>query len=297
MGSTTSFLLLGPLVLTPLVVFTTPQAQTQQPYSVASETAISRSAKTTMVAPANEKFAVMMSGTPLMQMEPLVVGGQRLMLSYYGSILRDSDYAVIVLSGLKDGNHALAQMVMLDYYSRVHADHMRKMIAPNIKATYLKEISLDGNGGKQFALEAFGQKGEWRIYRVGEKFYAAAASTNSTNELPLKRFFDSLRFPNSQVDSLVPTASTGANPSPRSPNRWMIILRTFSKQERATATRKMNLLLDQGFDVQVINTNSYPNLTPGLLALTMGPYSKQRAIQLLAKARVVAPQSYLKSGW
>jgi len=171
------------------------------------------------------------------------------------------------------------------------------MEAPTTKATYLREISLDGYGGRQFALEAYNRRGEWRIYKVGETFYAVAASTNSKNVIPLKRFFDSLTFAKSQLNPIATNVSIPATPEQRSLGRWMVILRTFSKQERARAIQRMNVLLEQGFDVQVIDTNRYPNLRPGFLALTMGPYQKRQATDLLAKARVVAPESYIKSGW
>lgn len=59
----------------------------------------------------------------------------------------------------------------------------------------------------------------------------------------------------------------------------------------------MNLLQGQGFDTQVVNTDSYSNLRPGLLVLAMGPFSKRVAEQRLGELRAVAPNSYIKAGW
>jgi hypothetical protein len=80
-------------------------------------------------------------------------------------------------------------------------------------------------------------------------------------------------------------------------DRWLIILQTFSKNERVRATQRMNLLRTRGFDAQVTSTDSYPNLRPGLLILAMGPYSKRTAEERLSSTRLVAPQSYIKPGW
>ena len=297
MGSSLRFLLLGLLFLIAISV-TPAKAQVQKPLSVRSGRDISRSTKMIKVAPANENFAVLMSGTPEMQIEMRVLRGQQLILSYYGSVQPDSNYAVLVLSGLKDGNPDLAQMLMLDYYARLNVVRMPKsMEPPATKATYLKEISLDGYDGRQFGLEAYNRKGEWRLYKVGETFYVVAASTSSKRVLSLNRFFDSLTFAKSTGTAVAANVSAPAKTERISLGRWIIILRTFSKQERARAIQKMNALLEQGFDVQIIDTNHYPNLRPGFLALTMGPYQLRQATDLLAKVRMVAPESYIKSGW
>ena len=84
-----------------------------------------------------------------------------------------------------------------------------------------------------------------------------------------------------------------SNPAPR----WLIILQTFSRNERAKAHQKMNVLRGRGYETQVISTDSYSNLRPGLLVLAMGPFSKRAAQERLGELRLVAPQSYIKAGW
>jgi hypothetical protein len=59
----------------------------------------------------------------------------------------------------------------------------------------------------------------------------------------------------------------------------------------------MNVLRGQGYDAQVISTDSYAKLKPGLLALTMGPFSKRAAQERLGELRAVAPRSYIKAAW
>ncbi len=254
----------------------------------------------TRVAPETEKFAVMMPGDPTIQKEGLIIGGQQVWLSYYGSIQGDSDYAVLTGLGLKDTS--VAQMLMLDFYCRLNAAALQKQSVERVnttKATYQRDIYLNGYVGRQFSLEAYDRIGEWRIYRVGETFYAVAASTSPKNALPLKRFLDSFTFslspakaPLSDVDT-----SKGVRPSAPSAFRWLIILQTFAKSERPRAIERMGLLRSRGYDTHVIDTDSYPNLRPGFVALTVGPYSKRAAAELFGKLRLVAPQSYIKSGW
>jgi hypothetical protein len=243
----------------------------------------------------------MMPGDPTFQKEERVIGGQQVWLSYYGSIQGDSDYAVLTGLGLKDAS--LAHMLMLDLYGRLNATVLQKQPVERvntIRATYQRDIFLNGFIGREFSLEAYDRIGEWRIYRVGETFYAVAASTSSKNALTLKRFLDSFTLSLSQVNASGGDVNTsmGVRPSAHSTFRWLIILQTFSKAERPRALERMSLLRSQGYDTHVIDTDSYPNLRPGLVALTIGPYSERlAAAELLGKLRSVAPQSYIKSGW
>jgi hypothetical protein len=296
---TTSLPSLSWLLLISLLA-TVAKAQVEESSFLPRETAKKTSLAWTRVAPATEKFAVMMPGDPTVQKEGRVIDGQQVWLSYYGSIQGESDYAVLTGLGLKDTS--VAQMLMLDLYCRINATVLQKQSVERVnttRATYQRDIFLNGYIGRQFSLEAYDRIGEWRIYRVGETFYAVAASTSSKNALPLKRFLDSFTFslsqanaPGSDVDT-----STGVQPSAHSTFRWLIILQTFSKAERPRAIERMSLLRNQGYDTHVIDTDSYPNLRPGFLALTIGPCSKRAAAEQLGKLRLVAPQSYIKSGW
>ncbi len=297
---TTSLPALSWLLLISLLA-TAAKAQVKESSFLPRETAKKTSLAWTRVAPATEKFTVLMPGVATVQREGRVIGGQQVWLSYYSSMQGDSDYAVLTGSGLKDTS--VAQMLMLDLYSRLNPTVWQKQSIEQVNtttATYQRDIVLNGYVGRQFRLEAYDRIGEWRIYRVGETFYAIAASTSSKNALPLKRFLDSFTFslspanaPLSNVDT-----STGVRPSAPSAFRWLIILQTFSKAERPRAIEKMSLLRSQGYDTHVIDTDSYPNLRPGLVALTIGPYSERVvAAELLGKLRLVAPQSYIKSGW
>jgi hypothetical protein len=296
---TTSLRSLSWLLLISLLV-TAAKAQVKESSFRSRETAKQISLAWTRVAPATEKFAVMMPGDPTVQKEGRIIGGQQVWLSYYGSIQGDSDYAVLTGLGLKDTS--VAHMLMLDFYCRLNATALQKQSLERvntIKATYQRDVYLNGHVGRQFSLEAYDRIGEWRIYRVGETFYAVAASTSPKNALPLKRFLDSFTFSLSHADAPLSDVdtSTGVRPSAPSAFRWLIILQTFAKSERPKAIERMSLLRSQGYDTHVIDTDSYPNLRPGFVALTVGPYSKRAAAELFGKLRLVAPQSYIKSGW
>jgi hypothetical protein len=234
-----------------------------------------------------DKFEVLMPTAPTLKQETLLINGQQVLLSYYGARRGQSDYAVLTLAGLNDANWHVAHMLMLDLYCRTSG---------SFNATFQRETSLDGYAGKQFSLESGERVGEWRIYQVNKTFLAVGGSSNSTHSQSLKRFFDSF--------SLSGTSSTVANANnavekrvSNSTGRWLIILQTFSRHERARANHTMNRLRAQGYDTEVIRTDSYPNLRPGLLVLAMGPFSKRTAEQRLGKLRSVAPQSYIKAGW
>ena len=234
-----------------------------------------------------DKFDVLMPAAPTLKQETILINRQQLLLSYYGTRRGQSDYVVLTLAGLNDANWHVAHMLMLDLYCRNSS---------SFKAVFQKDISLDGYVGRQFSLEGDQRAGEWRIYEVNKIFLAVAGSSNSRYEHSLKRFFAS--FSLSGNNSTVANLSTAAGKRvSNATGRWLIILQTFSRHERAKANQRMNLLRRQGYDTDVISTESYSNLRPGLLVLVMGPFSKRTAEQRLGELRAVAPQSYIKAGW
>ncbi len=246
----------------------------------------------------SDGFGVLMPANPVVRKEIRVIGGQQLLLSFYGAASRQSDYAVLTLSGFNVANWQVAQMLLLDLYcrSRAASTSLGAQSGSPVKAILQKEISLDGYAGKQFSLETGDRIGEWRIYEVNQAFYAVTASTDSGYASSLRRFFDS--FSLSENNSIASNASATEGSRVSNPtSRWLIILQTFSLHERAKANRRMSLLQNQGYDAQVINTDSYSNLRPGLLALAMGPFSRRAAQERLVELRMVAPQSYIKAGW
>ena len=234
-----------------------------------------------------DKFDVLMPAAPTLKQETILINRQQLVLSYYGAKRGQSDYAVLTLAGLNDSNWHVAHMLMLDLYCRTSS---------SFKAIFQKDISLDGYVGRQFSLESDERVGEWRIYEGNKIFFAVAGSSNSRYEHSLRRFFES--FSLSGNNSTIATNNTAAGKRVSSPaGRWLIILQTFSRHERAKANQKMNQLRRQGYDADVISTDSYSNLRSGLLVLAMGPFSKRTAEQRLGELRAVAPQSYIKAGW
>ena len=241
-----------------------------------------------------DKFEVLMPSEPAIKRETRVIGGQQLALTYYGTTREQSDYAVLTLAGLNERNWHVAHMLLLDFYSRSTGNSFR--------AVFQKDISLEGHAGRLFSLEAEGRIGEWRIY-AGDKtlddpktFYAVAASTASSYTSSLRGYFDSFSL-SPHGPTLASSESAVANTAANPGDRWLIILQTFSPHERSKADRRMNALRVRGYDAQVISTDTYAKLKPGLLALTMGPFSKRVAQERLGTLRSVAPQSYIKAGW
>lgn len=240
-----------------------------------------------------------MPAAPTLKQESLVINGQQLLLSYYGARRGESDYAVMTLAGFNSADWHVPHMLMLDLYCRSNPlanTSQGGQGSRSFNAIFEKDISLAGYAGKQFSLESDDRVGEWRIYEVNKTFYAIAGSSNSRSTYSLRRFFDS--FSLSENNSTVANGNSAEGKRVSNPTaRWLIILQTFSRNERARANRRMNQLQGQGYHIQLINTDSYSNLRPGLLALAMGPFSKRAAQVRLGELRLVAPQSYIKAGW
>ena len=234
-----------------------------------------------------DKFDVLMPAAPTLKQETILINRQQLLLSYYGTKRGHSDYAVLTLTGLNDANWQVAHMLLLDFYCRSSS---------SFHASFQKDITLDGYAGRQFSLEGDARVGEWRIYQVNTTFLAVAGSSNSRNAPSFRRFFDSLSL-SGKISTAAKADNAAGNRVSNPTGRWLIIVQTFSRNERAKANQKMNLLRRQGYDAGVMSTDSYSNLKPGLLVLAMGPFSKRAAEQRLSGLRSIAPQSYIKAGW
>jgi hypothetical protein len=274
-----------------LLVLSTAFAQVKTPRLTSSPAKENPKAATRFISD-TDKFEVVLPAAPTIKNESRLISGQQLSLTYYGASRGESDYAVLVLVGFNEPSWQVAHMLMLDFYSRANG----LSNAASFKAVFQKDISLDGHVGWQFGLETVDRVGEWRIYQVNKMFYAVAGLSNSGHATSLAGFFDS--FALSRDTSTVASVNSAAGDVVSNPaDRWFIILQTFSPHERSKANRRMNALREQGYETQLISTDSYAKLRPGLLALAMGPFSKRAAQQRLGELRSVAPQSYIKAGW
>jgi hypothetical protein len=59
----------------------------------------------------------------------------------------------------------------------------------------------------------------------------------------------------------------------------------------------MALLESNGITAQIIKTDDYPNLTPGLRAVVLGPTSKDQAETQLNTVQSVVPDAFIKVGF
>jgi hypothetical protein len=94
------------------------------------------------------------------------------------------------------------------------------------------------------------------------------------------------------------SSSTPNKPPPPPPGEtWYVFLGSFTRDEYGKAQERLQYVRGQGYDARIIDTNEYPNLTRGLWAVVLGPYSKPYAEGQAAKVKSVRPDAYVKSGW
>ena len=247
-----------------------------------------------------------MPESPQTGTERLVIDQQPVTLTYYGLDQEGTEYAIFSVSGLENEKVYLAHMLMLNLYSRFIPKSLIDKSDKNeasVKATFQRNILLNGYPGREYKIEARNRTGVWRLYSVGKRFYVIAASTGRNENILVSRFLESfaLGTTNSATNSnsLQPQLNLAAQqpPPPLLTRTWLIILKTFAKAERSKANKKLGLLRSLGYDVHLVETDHYPKLKKGFLALAIGPQSKGAAENALNRVRSVAPGSYLKSGW
>lgn len=257
------------------------------------------------VSPANEEFRVWMPESPQTRTEGIVIDQKPVTVNYYGLDQKGTDFAILSVSGLENKTADLAHMLMLDLYAKSIPKSLIDKTDKNeasVIATFQRHAVLNGYPGREYKIEARNRTGVWRFFSVGRRFYVIAASTGRNENTLVNRFLESLALGAStsgNSNSVHPplTVETQQPVRSLSMGRWLIILKTFTKAERSKANEKLGLLRSLGYDVHLVDTNQYPNLKKGFLALAMGPLSKVAAQTALNKLRSVAPGSYLKSGW
>lgn len=95
------------------------------------------------------------------------------------------------------------------------------------------------------------------------------------------------------------TTGQGSNrPAPKvtlgGGGHWFVIAGAWSDSQKIDA--RMALLKRSGISAHVINTDDYPNLTPGLKAVVLGPSSKDEAQSQLDIVQSVVPDAFIKRG-
>ncbi|HEX8177432.1 MAG TPA: SPOR domain-containing protein [Pyrinomonadaceae bacterium] len=77
--------------------------------------------------------------------------------------------------------------------------------------------------------------------------------------------------------------------------RWFVILGSF--QELSNAKERLEVMRRQGFDARVVSSNDYPNFKSDMWLVVMGPFTRNRAEELLEQVRPTIKDAYTKSGW
>lgn len=93
-----------------------------------------------------------------------------------------------------------------------------------------------------------------------------------------------------------PVAPPPAEEARRPTGSWFVIMGSYKHNDRGRAVSRRDQLLAKGVDAYLIDTDDYRNLTNGLYAVVLGPYSKSEASAELARVKRHVGDAYIKSG-
>lgn len=97
------------------------------------------------------------------------------------------------------------------------------------------------------------------------------------------------------VDSDPPSEATKGRPSGL--GNWFVIAGTWPSTESTKLKARLALLSSNGIEAQIINTDDYPNFTPGLRAVVLGPTSREEATTRLDTVQTIVPDAFIKKGF
>jgi hypothetical protein len=75
---------------------------------------------------------------------------------------------------------------------------------------------------------------------------------------------------------------------------WLVIAGSWPPSQHEKVMARLNFLSKNGITANIIHTNEYPGLTPGLDAVGMGPTSRDAALTLLQTVQSVVPDAFIK---
>ena len=93
------------------------------------------------------------------------------------------------------------------------------------------------------------------------------------------------------------TNARGGEDQPGKGGRWFVILGSFPKAERDRATERLDSVRRKGHDARMVASDDYPNMKSGLWVVVMGPYTRNKADELLKQVKPTVTDAYTKSGW
>lgn len=83
-------------------------------------------------------------------------------------------------------------------------------------------------------------------------------------------------------------------------SKYFIIFTSIPLNKQNVANKSLNSYIKKGLtDIQLINTNEYPNFTNGYWAIVKGPYTLDEAKRIKKEIKHLIPKEkpYIKSGW
>jgi hypothetical protein len=101
-----------------------------------------------------------------------------------------------------------------------------------------------------------------------------------------------------------PSGSYAQAPSPgaKPGEEWFVILHSYARSQRPAAEKQLMDLQEtfrnRGLELnpRLIESDSYPNLTPGLWVIALGPEGRSKANEARRDVLAVVPGAYVKSG-
>ena len=87
---------------------------------------------------------------------------------------------------------------------------------------------------------------------------------------------------------------TSPNVAPTQDDFWYVIVGSFPRNQRRQANAQASRVNAHGYNMNVYESSVYGGLTPGLLVVMDGPYSRRQAQRVLNSVRSVVKGAYIK---
>jgi hypothetical protein len=94
--------------------------------------------------------------------------------------------------------------------------------------------------------------------------------------------------------SAVSTNTPTYSKPPVATGNWLVIAGSWPTSQQGKVTARLKLLSENGITAKAVKTDNYSALTPGLVAIVLGPTSRESALAQLETVQSVVPDAFIK---
>jgi hypothetical protein len=241
-------------------------------------------------------FSAMLGSVPAWsKFQKMVIKGHTFFFDFpSGFSMERSSYTDMVSfhsDGYQNGDSILIQISELG--TRMD---MGELLGPNGEKEPVQhrgQVTFGVSGPDEFphVMVAYAPCGEECFVYVDVTTFGS--SKRAQGESMFEGYIQALASHSFEAPGAATSASTSGKPAVAEGN-WLVIAGSWPTSQQGKVTARLKLLSENGITAKAVKTDNYSALTPGLVAIVLGPTSRESALAQLQTVQSVVPDAFIK---